>query len=231
MRTPLNDLIYLQNLFFIVIFFFFFIYDRSYVEVLENRLLRMEKLLQNIAKEKNQETADEDEADSPSIDREYSNSSPPMNGLCFLRSGRQEDNESFENAGDSDDDDAASPNLTCPMKQNSLEGDNESETLEEQMQHLTISDYQRTRYLGASSGVHFLNQELFSTNKKHRIPEEPSWFVQKLNSDEEEHVIIKSKEVLQPTLNIGQDGTIDRITLFEDTPHITQDFVDYLVHM
>jgi len=99
------------------------------------------------------------------------------------------------------------------------------------MQQLTITDYQRTRYLGASSGVHFLNQELFSTNKKHRIPEEPSWFVQKLNKDEEEHVIIKSKEVLQATLKTGQDGTINRIVLFDDTPHITQEFVDYLVHM
>lgn len=196
----------------------------------------MEKLLQNIAKEKNQKTADEDEADSFSIYREYSSSSPPLNGLCFVRSGRQEDSEqsvaSFGNAEDSDDDDdTASPNLTCPMKQNSLEGDNENETIEEQMQNLTISDYQRTRYLGASSGVHFLNQELFSTNKKHRIPEQPSWFVQKLNKDEEEHVIIKSKEVLQATLNIEQDGTINRIALFEDTPHITQEFVDYLVHM
>lgn len=196
----------------------------------------MEKLLQNIAKEKNQEIVDEDEANSSSIDREYSNSSPPMNGLCFIRSGRQDDNEHavalFGNAENSDDDDdVASPNITCPTKQSLLECDSGSETIEEQMQHLTISDYQRTRYLGASSGVHFLNQELFSTNKKHRIPEEPSWFVQKLNKDEEEHVIIKSKEVLQAALNIGQDGTINRIALFEDTPHITQEFVDYLVHM
>ncbi|KAF1803215.1 fungal-specific transcription factor domain-containing protein [Mucor lusitanicus] len=156
-----------------------------YVEVLENRLLRMEKLLQNIAKEKHQETADEDEHNSPNMDRE----------------------------------------------EHALESDKDCQDIETQMQQLTITDYQRTRYLGASSGVHLLNQELFSTNKKHRIPEEPSWFVQKLNKDEEEHVIIKSKEVLQATLNAGQDGTINRIVLFEDTPHITQEFVDYLVHM
>ncbi|CEP14865.1 hypothetical protein [Parasitella parasitica] len=200
----------------------------SYVEVLENRLLRMEKLLQTIAKEKSQEATDEDDA----IGRdEYATPSPPIKNLCFLRSNGHTEEEDAEaipehlNDADADDDAAASPNMTCPMKQL------DTDVIEQQMQHLTISDYQRTRYLGASSGIHFLNQELFSTNKKHRIPEEPSWFVQKLNKDEEEHVIVKSKEVLQATLNVGQDGTINRIALFEDTPPMTQEFVDYLVHM
>ncbi|KAI8643426.1 fungal-specific transcription factor domain-containing protein [Parasitella parasitica] len=203
----------------------------SYVEVLENRLLRMEKLLQNIAKEKSQDPIDKDDANSSSVDRDgYANPSPPLKNLCFLNSAslaEDQDAEAMpEHLDDNDDDDAAaSPNMSCPMKQL------DAGVIEKQMQQLTISDYQRTRYLGASSGVHFLNQELFSTNKKHRIPEEPSWFVQKLNKDEEEHVIIKSKEVLQATLNIGQDGMINRIALFEDTPHMTQEFVDYLVHM
>lgn len=203
--------------------------------MLENRLLRMEKLLHNIAKEKGQDTADEDEHNSPYMDRECSSPDPPIRNLCFLQpptSGNTEHSESLsEHLNNDSDDEAASPNIICPMKEHALESDKDCQDIETQMQQLTITDYQRTRYLGASSGVHFLNQELFSTNRKHRIPEEPSWFVQKLNKDEEEHVIIKSKEVLQATLNTGQDGSINRIVLFEDTPHITQEFVDFLIHM
>ncbi|GAN07925.1 nitrogen assimilation transcription factor nit-4 [Mucor ambiguus] len=207
----------------------------SYVELLENRLVRMEKLLQNIAKEKGQDTADEGEHNSPDMDREIPNLDPRISGLCFLQPPRSEDNEHLEtlsgHLSNDSDDEAASPNIICPTKEHTLESDKDCQDIETQMQQLTITDYQRTRYLGASSGVHLLNQELFSTNKKQRIPEEPSWFVQKLNKDEEEHVIIKSKEVLQATLKTGQDGTINRIVLFEDTPHITQEIVDYLVHM
>ncbi|KAK4510412.1 uncharacterized protein ATC70_004842 [Mucor velutinosus] len=207
----------------------------SYVEVLENRLLRMEKLLQNMAKEKSHNTADENEHNSPNMDRGSSSPNSRMENVCFLQPPRSEDTELSdtlpEHSSNGSDDEAASPNIICPTKEYSLESDKDCQDIETQMQQLTITDYQRTRYLGASSGVHFLNQELFSTNKKHRIPQEPSWFVQKLNKDEEEHVIIKSKEVLQATLNTGQDGTINRVVLFEDTPHITQEFVDYLVHM
>lgn len=204
--------------------------------MLENRLLRMEKLLQNIAKEKSQDTADEDEHNAPYLDRERSSSDPPIKNICIPQAPRSEDAEHFESLSehlnnDSDDEAASSPNIICGTKEHGLESDKDCQDIEAQMQQLTITDYQRTRYLGASSGVHFLNQELFSTNRKHRIPEEPSWFVQKLNKDEEEHVIIKSKEVLQATLKAGQDGTINRIVLFEDTPHITQEFVDFLIHM
>lgn len=142
-----------------------------------------------------------------------------------------EDDNDNNSDNDNNDDNASSPNIVCPMKLDLSELDNECVMIEDRMQQLTISDYQRTRYLGASSGIHFLNQELFSTNKKHRIPEEPSWFVQKLNKDEEEHIIIKTKEVLKATVNTGQGSTVNRIELLEDIPHLTQDFVDYLVHM
>ncbi|KAI7902086.1 fungal-specific transcription factor domain-containing protein [Cokeromyces recurvatus] len=159
-----------------------------YVEQLENRLIRMEKLLQNITKE-----------------------------------NKQDHSTTSEN-----EDETMSPSNSCTLAK-LKSTDQEQELMQEQLEGLTVSDYQRTRYLGASSGLHFLNEDIFTTNKKKRLLEEPSWFIQKLNEEEEEHVIIKSKEV--SIEDIQNNKTFNRIEAFRDIPHITQDFVDYLVHL
>jgi hypothetical protein len=105
------------------------------------------------------------------------------------------------------------------------------EDVAKDIEKLTISDYQRTRYIGASSGVHFLGDTLLHSGKKHRIPHKPSWFVQKLNDDEDEHVIMKSKEIPSPLTTSSGEFILNRMEIFEDTPHLTQDLADYLVDM
>ncbi|ORZ16412.1 fungal-specific transcription factor domain-domain-containing protein [Absidia repens] len=90
---------------------------------------------------------------------------------------------------------------------------------------ITIADYERTRYIGMSSGVHLLHQGLFSSNKRHRIRELPSWFVQKVNDDEEEHILIKSEALKTPP-----QGYFNRTSVFTATiPYINQDRLDILV--
>lgn len=165
----------------------------SYVEVLENRLQRMEKLLQNIAKEKQSDTdSDTNSLESPVVDTESSPS-------CAHHG--------------------------CPQL-------HEGPSLEDNMEKLTLSDYERTRYIGASSGVHLLDTELFSSNKIHRIPDDPKWVIQKLNLEEDEHVIIKSKKITAPEATETKNYTsINRAELFKDVPSMNQDFTDYLIHM
>lgn len=99
--------------------------------------------------------------------------------------------------------------------------------LASKLDKLTIADYERTRYIGMSSGVHLLHQGLFSTNKRHRIRELPSWFVQKVNDDQEEHILIKSEALKSPP----PQGYLDRTSAFTTTiPHIQQDRLDVLIH-
>lgn len=177
----------------------------------------MEKLLQNIAKEKDavvdlphesivhaySRTTDDTlpEIDDNEAEDEIENDSP---SVCKAF----EHHDTFENADDNYD------------------------FMQKKMRSLTISDYQRTRFIGASSGVHFLNEGFFSNNKKHRLPEDPDWFVQKLNDDEEEHVLMKTKEILAHQVDVLNDGgALDHIAIFEDTPYITQEFADYLIHL
>jgi hypothetical protein len=99
--------------------------------------------------------------------------------------------------------------------------------LASKLDKITIADYERTRYIGMSSGVHLLHQGLFSTNKRHRIRELPSWFVQKVNDDQEEHILIKSEALKSPP----PQGYLDRTSAFTTLiPHMRQDRLDVLIH-
>ncbi|KAI9485171.1 MAG: fungal-specific transcription factor domain-containing protein [Benjaminiella poitrasii] len=182
-----------------------------YVEVLENRLKRMEKLLQNIVEEKKQDDYLSD----------YNQNFNSSNSVSPIEEGEEEKDQEVE----------AGPSTSSCVMSKLKQIDRDYEYIQEQMQDLTISDYQRTRYIGASSGFHFLNEEIFNCKKKQRLPEEPSWFIQKLNDDEEEHVIIKTKEVPLEELQTNESQSQNRIELFKDTPYITEEFIDYLIHM
>lgn len=167
----------------------------NYVEVLENRLQRMEKLLQNIAAKDKQSDIESDanSSESPPADT----TEPPS---FRLQHG-------------------------CPRMIDTSD-------LQEDLDKLTISDFERTRYIGASSGVHFLNTELFNSNKVHRIAENPKWLIQKLNQEEDEHVIIKSKKTDTPeTPETKNYASINRAEYFKDIPNMNQEFIDYLIHM
>ncbi|CEG84917.1 hypothetical protein RMATCC62417_18660 [Rhizopus microsporus] len=106
------------------------------------------------------------------------------------------------------------------------------DAVEQQMSGLTIKDYQRTRYFGASAGIHLLEKNVLFRNKKLHFKSEPSWFIQKVNDDEEEHVIVKSEEIYQPQqINVVKGPLPTRIKLFEDVPLMTPELLDLFVYL
>lgn len=99
----------------------------------------------------------------------------------------------------------------------------------EEMNGLTIRDYQRTRYIGYSSGIECLRPNFFYSNRKHRLSQEPSWFVQKINHEEEDHVIMKSKEAFQPQF-LYYEPTLERFKMLKDLC-MTDELADILIHV
>lgn len=176
--------------------------------MLENRLLRMEKLIKNMEKNKGIDLTEEDSGDDYTRNLHSSSSSLSSPARC-------EEDE---------------PVIKCKTLLASFRGDNDYEDMDQQMDNLTISDYQRTRYIGASSGVQFLEDGMLQANVKHLLPEDPSWFVQKLNDEEDEHVFMKSKEIPLPS-EPNEELQVNRIEIFENTPHMTQEIADYIVHL
>lgn len=204
---------------------------RNYVEVLENRLLRMEKLLKNITGKQSDTITD----DSDKFERESSTSSTNNNDNTGYMSNNDTPTPNVcrprntSSPTRTDDNDRSTPNMShniCTPISSS------EESINQQLQNLTISDYERTRYIGASSGIHFLDEDIMKSHTKRRVSDDPSWFVQKLNDEGEEHIFMKSKEIESPTLDVVKNMmSVNRAGAFEDVPFMTQDFLDYLVYM
>lgn len=177
----------------------------------------MENLLKNISKEKNDDM-EHDSIESLMVhDRQSSDSS--MYSQTPTRTSYCEEEQEAERV----------PAYNC-SDFISISTEQEIEDMQVQMDNLTLSDYQRTRYFGASAGVQFLKDEFLQVNIQHPLPEDPSWFVQKLNHDDDEHIIMKSKK-FNPLPVVPNELRTDRIAIFEDTPYMTQELADYLVHM
>lgn len=199
----------------------------SYVELLENRLKRMESLLVNLNKKKGGGKATEIDdygiTNNQEEDGEY-------------EEYEEEEEHSSNNEDDSkriqhkhlQDIEYPGQNACEQLFQKSPDMD----AVEQQMSGLTIKDYQRTRYFGASAGIHLLEKNVLFRNKKLHFKREPSWFIQKVNDDEEEHVIVKSEEVYQPQqINVVKGPLPTRIKLFEDVPLMTPELLDLFVYL
>lgn len=98
---------------------------------------------------------------------------------------------------------------------------------------LQLTDYDHTLYIGGSSGFHLMDQQLFSTNLRHRVlgAKEP-WVVQKVNSEKDEHVIIHGEEYnAADGLRIlaSQPHPKHRHMLFSDIPEMTVAIADDLI--
>ena len=117
----------------------------------------------------------------------------------------------------------------------------------EHMSLLQINDYEQTRYIGSSSGIHLLDQSLFNNNLIHRIvydkPSAESWVAQKINNDITEHIIMKaearelsSSSALSspgPSSASGSDVRLvshKKLTVLEDIPHLTDELVELMMH-
>lgn len=184
----------------------------------------MEKLLRNLKKGKN--SSGEDMSDENHNSDHRSNSGSPLaNCTGNIDEHVEDESDGYDMETGQDHHGFKCPVLLAEAK------DEDENALEQGFSKMRISDYQRTRYIGASSGVHFLGDRLLLSGKKHRIPHEPSWFVQKLNDDIDEHVIMKSKEIVSSQLTSTDRYVSNRIEIFEDTPHLTQELADYLVDL
>lgn len=106
----------------------------------------------------------------------------------------------------------------------------EIEALQQQMNGLTVKDYQRTRYVGSSSGMHLVDQDILMSKRKIRFLAEPSWFIQKVNNDKEEHVIIKTKEIQRPLAVQLNAPVPERAKMLEDITLMTAEIADIFVH-
>lgn len=193
--------------------------NRSYIEELEDRLIRMENLLKNISKEKGDGTEHSSLESLMVHDRQSSDSS--MYSQTPTRFSYYEEEQEAEKI----------PNYSCSeFVTTPTSTEKDIEAMQVQMDNLNLSDYQRTRYFGASAGVQFLKDEFLQVNIRHPLPEDPSWFVQKLNNEDDEHIIMKSKKFNHLPV-VQNELRADRIAVFENTPYMTQELADYLIHM
>ncbi|CDH54389.1 hypothetical protein RO3G_04562 [Lichtheimia corymbifera JMRC:FSU:9682] len=89
--------------------------------------------------------------------------------------------------------------------------------LTDDMTELSLSDYEKTLYIGGSAGFHMLDQEAASR--------------QKINDDLVEHVILKSEDSTpnQPDFNNNSSFPLERFVLFADIPYMTQQLADAMI--
>lgn len=202
----------------------------GYVELLENRLKRMESLLVNLNKKKE---------DGKNIELDdYDN-----NNNQEEEEYEEEEEEEEEREGRSDNNEDCLKSIqhkhlqdrehpwqnTCEQLFQKLP---DIDAVQQQMNGLTIKDYQRTRYFGASAGIHLLEKNPLFRNKKLHFKSEPSWFLQKVNDDEEEHVIVKSEEIYQSQqINVVNGPLPTRMKIFEDVPLMTLELLDLFVYL
>lgn len=112
--------------------------------------------------------------------------------------------------------------FACPNKDSAG-----SEELSQQLNALTLANYERTKYIGNSAGIHLLDDDVFQHKRRLRLEASPSWILQKVNDDDEEHIIIRSEELVESK----QATDYDRCTLFEIFPQMTLELADYLIEM
>ena len=249
---------------------------RNYIGTLENRLQRLEGLLQKAQRldqqrEQQKENENDDERPSSSSSSILETAAlSDSNRITKSKNQSQQDeadntahdtNSSASNGDDDDDDDdidgaidqskpskpqtgrAPSFHHICEgvAAQQAVEPSNThvcnemtsvdpSLELVEYFNQLQLTDYERTRYIGGSAGYHMIDQHLFKRNSRHRIRSHPNGIIQKVNTDDTEHVIIKAEEMRKkPQITTGKHALL-RFSVLEDIPLLTPELVDCMIH-
>lgn len=105
---------------------------------------------------------------------------------------------------------------------------NLSSGVSQQFDALTLADYARTKYIGISAGVHLLDDDVFRF--KRRVKLENRGILQKVNDDEDEHVLVRSQVASHPPVRPSFE--YHRSSLFsEDLPQMTVELADHLVEL
>ncbi|KAI9268930.1 fungal-specific transcription factor domain-containing protein [Phascolomyces articulosus] len=179
---------------------------RNYIGSLENRLKRLEGLLQK-AQASNNSISNDDEDDG--FLEDCIDENQPM----IRPTAPQQSNE-------------PSTSHVCTE----LSSVDPSLELVEYFNQLQLSDYERTRYIGGSAGYHMIDQHLFKRNWRHRIRSHPNWVIQKVNDDDTEHVIIKAEEMRHKPQFMPGTHALLRFSVLQDIPLLTSELVDCMIH-
>jgi hypothetical protein len=90
--------------------------------------------------------------------------------------------------------------------------------MDEQMKGLQIEDYGSMCYMGSSSGIHLIERH-FLKGQKVRFPGEKVTYVQKVNDDDAENIIVKTEvytaEDIEATLHQPEANEEDDDNLFQ----------------
>jgi hypothetical protein len=78
--------------------------------------------------------------------------------------------------------------------------------------------------------MHLVDRDILMSKRKIRFLAEPSWFLQKVNNDQEEHVIIKTKEIQRPLAVQLNEPVPERAKVLEDITLMTAEIADIFVH-
>lgn len=117
-----------------------------------------------------------------------------------------------------------------------------SDSLADDLDSLKLSDYNTTLYIGCSAGYYMLDQEAFVSKRGGHIDHRE--IVQKVNDEQDEHVIIKSGgseppcPASSPASLRGGTGDISRSTCqqrrfepFADIPNMTLELADSMIEL
>ncbi|KAI9284109.1 fungal-specific transcription factor domain-containing protein [Umbelopsis sp. AD052] len=179
---------------------------------------RMESLIENLAKANG--APDEPSNDEPSIHSSDEITPPPSTDEASTTS-IGDPGEAFVDRMESI---SESPQPDSP---------DHSIKVEAQMQGLQIQDYGSVCYMGSSSGIDLINRH-FLKGKKMRVPGEKLTFVQKVNDDEAENVIVKTEVYTPEDLILGcSQSTPSSSTVHDDDENLLYDktLTDRLVEL
>ncbi|KAI8142017.1 fungal-specific transcription factor domain-containing protein [Fennellomyces sp. T-0311] len=121
------------------------------------------------------------------------------------------------------DDTSLNQDLLCVYKD--LVSSNATLELVEQMNLLQLGDYGTTRYIGNSSGVQLIHQ--FKTKHHYKIKDERPFILEKLNSDDNELVILKAEGVQKPS---PHPQITQSVKVLQDIPNLTEELIDLMIH-
>lgn len=180
-----------------------------YVELLESRLKRMEALIDNLARTNGKS----DESSSP----EDNITPPPSVG--------HSSNTSQASIGEGYDQLLEPMETISESSPHSSEKSSSNKNVEEQMGGLQIEDYGSMYYMGSSSGVHLIERHM-SAGQKIPVPGEKLTYIQKVNDDAAENILVKtevySAEDLKAYSNTKKHDEVDDNELFRDNVLIEQ---------
>ncbi|KAI8371342.1 fungal-specific transcription factor domain-containing protein [Radiomyces spectabilis] len=179
--------------------------NTSYIDVLETRLKRLENYIEKLNQNQDSKLPDTTSAlTSAEVGTSRSSSSPDPDPSSVATT--------------------ATTTATAPPERDITD---EVEGMTENMESLNIIDYDRSRYIGISAGIHLLDEALLQySGANHGM--EP-WSINKVNEDKDEHIMMKPQEIEVSSPKHPENNSQNRFEPFKDIELMTPELADRLV--